>query len=272
MPAPTLFIILALALISGSVLFAGSQFLRRFNSYTKQLATCGFVPPQASPLQFACAKLIAWSVTGFQVGLINWRGRENLKCLNEPNGVLVVCNHVSYTDATIMLQTLNKPARYMAGAEVFQRVYGLIGRIIVLAGGFAISRSSSSGMAIEVASRILKSGQTLVIFPEGACQFDGEMTRFRNGAAVIARAAAQQSGAAITILPVHLHYNKLPGSWIRALSPNASILHMIRNFADYRRGAIVSIGTPFSSNELPQDIGSASQTLRVRVEECAAVR
>lgn len=251
------------------LLFPLAWAIAYYQEYTRKLATCGFLPPKPGPWEFRFVHILAWLVTSIQVGRVGWRGAENLKLL-PANGVLVVANHVSYTDACLVMRTLGKPARYMAGSEVMHMVGGLIGRLIVMCGGFAISRKSSSGRATEVAADILQSGQTLVIFPEGACQFDGEMSRFRNGAAVVA-IAAEQLGEPITILPIHIHYNKLPGNWIRGLSPNASILHMIRNFLHYRQGATISIGTPFSSNELSgDDINNASLTIMRKVQDCAA--
>lgn len=118
-------------------------------------------------------------------------GRENIPC----DGTFVICsNHISAFDPPIVGIAMPFPVRFMAKEELFSNKF--FGAIISALGAFPIKRGKSDVGALKAAINMLKSGEKLVIFPEGGRSKDGNLRRGKSGAALI----AIKSG--VNILPV----------------------------------------------------------------------
>lgn len=118
-------------------------------------------------------------------------GRENVP---EDEGVLIACNHRSYADPVFITMPMRKKVRYMAKEELFKNP--LFGRFITMLGAFPIRRGAGDMTVINDCVEMLRSGQNVMIFPEGTRQHENKVGRGKTGAALI----AARSGA--DVLPM----------------------------------------------------------------------
>ena len=113
---------------------------------------------------------------------------------NLPAGLtgLVVCNHLSYIDVLVMARTF--PALFITSMEV-KHSSGL-GQITRLAGCLFVERRSRAGLGVETGSiaKVLHSGTTVVLFPEGTST---------NGSGVLPFRAALYQAAIDAKVPIH---------------------------------------------------------------------
>jgi len=133
------------------------------------------------------------------VGKLFWRvkfhDRKNIPRKLE-GGLIVVANHQSYLDPFLICAPIKRPMRFMAWDKAFEWFF--VGSLLRSLGAFPvdIEKSGSIG-ALKKGLRILKNGETLVVFPEASREFsDGKLLPFRTGAARL----AIETGA--PILPV----------------------------------------------------------------------
>jgi acyl carrier protein len=121
---------------------------------------------------------------------------ERLRGLPQP--VVVVANHSSYLDTVLMTALVPWPACFVAHRELgeqrwVRRFYERIGAVFVERFDVAESVRDAGRVA-----DLLRSGSSLIVFPEGRLAVIPELLPFRMGAFL----AATQSGA--TVLPVAL--------------------------------------------------------------------
>lgn len=237
---------------------------RRLRAYIDELSTCGCLPPPPSPRAVRFLYNFARVVTWIQVGKVKTIGLENL---NLPGPKMVTPNHPHYVDPGVIVLLLNRqPARYMAARGVFRFGFGLGSLIAAPTGAFPVDLTpGKGGPAREAGVRVLTSGQTLVMFPEGWAYLDGSLGPFKKGAVRIARQAARQLKDTVHIVPVYLRYGRYPGSWIKKLSPPLEYLFVFLMSWYYRRGVTAVIGKPISSSDLPADDAAATELLKQRI-------
>ncbi len=123
-------------------------------------------------------------------------------------------------------------------------------------------RPGRGGPALNAGVRVLTSGQTLLMFPEGWAHLDGFTRPFKRGLVHIARRAAEHLGHPVRIIPVHLGHGAHPGAWINRLNPRLQFLLVALAFPIYRRGLKVVVGAPMFSSDLPIDEKVATEKLR----------
>ena len=97
---------------------------------------------------------------------------EGLEQLPE-SGVLLCANHSDNRDPILLALAL--PVNYrmhtMAKEELFRNP--VLGWLIGKAGGFPVSRGNNDIKAVKTAMQVIKSGDNLLIFPEGTVIYDG---------------------------------------------------------------------------------------------------
>ena len=132
-------------------------------------------------------------------------GLDTLPC----GGVLLCPNHSSNWDPLLMLAVL--PVDYHLHAMAKDSLFRIpvLSSIIRACGGFPVARGQSDIQAVKTAMQAIKSGENLLIFPEGTrVDHEGEV-QAKGGVAMI----AIRTGA--TIVPVYI-------------SPEKKLFHRVR--------------------------------------------
>jgi acyl-[acyl-carrier-protein]-phospholipid O-acyltransferase/long-chain-fatty-acid--[acyl-carrier-protein] ligase len=115
------------------------------------------------------------------------RGAENLPARG---GALIVCNHLSFVDAFLVAASVGRPVRFMMYRDFFR--LPLVGTFARRMGAIPVSHLDSREQkqeSIECAAAMLRSGEVVCIFAEGAISRTGSLMPFRRGLERIARAA-----------------------------------------------------------------------------------
>ncbi|PKM07459.1 MAG: glycerol acyltransferase [Gammaproteobacteria bacterium HGW-Gammaproteobacteria-4] len=124
-------------------------------------------------------RFMSWLIVGVLYRL-RTRGTDRVP---DDGPALVVCNHVSFVDALIVMGAVRRPIRFVMYHKIF--------RIPVLRWIFRIARAIPIAPAKEDAALMerafaeidaaLAAGEVVGIFPEGQLTLDGEIGGFRNG-------------------------------------------------------------------------------------------
>ena len=104
-------------------------------------------------------------------------GRENLPETN----FLAVCNHQHLMDIPVIICAVPRKIGFVAKSELYK--VPILAMWMRLLGCICLRRSSakSSADAFHKGVRKLKSGQSLLVFPEGSRSRDGEVKKFKAG-------------------------------------------------------------------------------------------
>lgn len=97
--------------------------------------------------------------------------------------VMIVSNHASDLDPTLISLITMRRVAFLAKAELFE--IPVLGAAIKLLGAFPIHRGEGDRVAIRVCIRMLKEGRPLLIFPEGTRTRDGRLQDAKAGVAMI---------------------------------------------------------------------------------------
>lgn len=129
---------------------------------------------------------------------IKIRGTENIP---PEGGVILAPNHVSYFDPPVIATSIMKrPIRFMAKESLFEMLF--YGWYLKKLGAFPVKRKVSDVSSYRTALRLLKSGEIVLIFPEGT-RGDGKVLgKAKPGVGRIASA----SGA--PVVPAIVRYSK----------------------------------------------------------------
>ncbi|MGN6729716.1 MAG: MFS transporter [Rhodanobacteraceae bacterium] len=109
--------------------------------------------------------------------------RDGLERIPEEGPALLVCNHVSFMDALIIMGSVRRPVRFVMDYKIF--------RIPVLSFVFRTAKAipiagakEDPAMLQRAFARIdqaLAGGELVCVFPEGGLSVDGEIAAFRPG-------------------------------------------------------------------------------------------
>ena len=96
---------------------------------------------------------------------------------------IVVCNHVSYVDALLLMAASPRPMRFIMDHRIF--AVPVLGWLFHLAKAIPIAPQADDpqayAAAFEAADRVLAEGDLLCIFPEGGITRDGSLQPFKAG-------------------------------------------------------------------------------------------
>jgi 1-acyl-sn-glycerol-3-phosphate acyltransferase len=109
-------------------------------------------------------------------------GRENIPATG---GIVLAAMHRSYIDTLAVGVSLERGRRFRAMAKHELFFVPVLGRVIALGGAFPVRRGVQDTEAYDLAVRLLRAGDTLLIFPEGTRNRDGQ-ARPQLGAARLA--------------------------------------------------------------------------------------
>jgi 1-acyl-sn-glycerol-3-phosphate acyltransferase len=114
------------------------------------------------------------------------RGLENIP---DKGPVVVVCNHVSFMDALVVIGCCRRPIRFVMDHQIFK--IPVLSFVFRTAGAIPIAPAREEPEILEQAynrvAAYLEEGEVVGIFPEGQLTKDGEMGPFRNGIERIVR-------------------------------------------------------------------------------------
>lgn len=122
-----------------------------------------------------------------------WRvtGRKNFPARG---AAILAPNHIADCDPPFVGLSVYRPLWFMAKRELFQ--IPILGKLIAFAQAFPVDRDAPDRAALKRAEELLKSGQVVVVFPEGHLSQDGELQPLLPGALMLALRAK------VPIIPV----------------------------------------------------------------------
>ena len=156
---------------------------------------------------------------------------------------VLVCNHVSYVDAVLMMAASPRPIYFVMDHRIFQ--VPVLGWLFRLARAIPIAPQAEDAAvyqaAFERAAQVLREGDLLAIFPEGAITRDGRLQEFRGGVMkVLERARA--GGVEPPVIPMAL--TNLWGSFFSRVEQGRAMVRPFRRGMFSRVGLIVGIAVP----------------------------
>jgi 1-acyl-sn-glycerol-3-phosphate acyltransferase len=101
----------------------------------------------------------------------------------DEGGAVLVCNHVSYVDAIVIMAASPRPIRFVMDHRIFR--IPLLSWIFRTAKAIPIAPAKEDAQLMEKAfadvAQALKEGELVCIFPEGKLTSSGEMNEFKGG-------------------------------------------------------------------------------------------
>lgn len=154
------------------------------------------------------ARLWARSILAVSSIKVTVKGLSNI---DPAASYIYMSNHQSNYDIPVLQGYLPIQFRWLAKAELFK--IPIFGRGMRGAGYISIDRSNrrAAFKSLKEAAKIIKSGVSVLIFPEGTRSLDGDIRPFKKGGFVL----AVDSG--VPIVPVIIHGT-------RAIMPKGGIL------------------------------------------------
>ena len=146
-------------------------------------------------------RFVAWVLSRF-VYRFKIEGDEHIP--TEGPAVLV-CNHVSFIDAVLLMAASPRPIRFIMDHRIFR--VPVLGWLFRLAKAIPIAPQKDDPAAYErafaQAVEVLSEGDLLAIFPEGAITSDGSLQPFKGGVMKIL-AGARAVGVEPPVIPMAL--------------------------------------------------------------------
>ncbi len=172
---------------------------------------------------------------------------------------VLVCNHVSYVDALLLMASSPRPIRFLMDHRIFS--IPVLGWIFKLAKAIPIAPKNEDeatyNAAFDAAHQVLSEGDLLAIFPEGSITRNGELQAFKGGISKILQ-RTNADGMDVPTIPMAL--TNLWGSFFSRVDGSA----MTRPF---RRGIWSKVG--LHVGEPVRGADASPEALRVRVQALA---
>ncbi|MBK7617295.1 MAG: MFS transporter [Burkholderiales bacterium] len=124
-------------------------------------------------------RFVAWVLTHF---IYRFRV-QNEQHIPTEGAAVVVCNHVSFVDAILLMAASPRPIRFIMDHRIFQ--VPVLGWLFRLAKAIPIAPRTEDPVVYEAAfaaaDQVLAEGDLLGIFPEGGITRDGTLQPFKGG-------------------------------------------------------------------------------------------
>ena len=177
--------------------------------------------------------------------------------LPETGAALLVCNHVSFVDAVVIMGESPRPIRFVMDFRIFRQP--LLASFFRAAGAIGIASAKQDERRFTQANALideaLANGDLVCIFPEGRITDTGEMVPFKEGAVRIAERNR------VPVIPMALR--GLWGSWFSRKSGKAfaSLPRPIKRGASSRLE--LAVGSPMKPQSVtPESLQSVVAGLR----------
>ena len=197
-------------------------------------------------------RFVAWVASRF-IYRFKVVGDENIPL---EGAAVLVCNHVSFVDAILLMAASPRPIRFVMDHRIFK--IPVLGTLFKLAKAIPIAPRAEDPAAyeaaFEAAAHVLREGDLLAIFPEGGLTRDGELQEFKGG---IMKILERQP---VPVIPMALTH--LWGSYFSRIEEAGA---MVRPF---RRGAFSRVGLNVGPAVAAADVQPA--LLRERVANLLA--
>ncbi|HTP25025.1 MAG TPA: lysophospholipid acyltransferase family protein [Anaeromyxobacteraceae bacterium] len=164
-----------------------------------------------------------------------WRIRIEGRWPSGRGPYVVVANHQSFLDIFVLCNiNMRHEWKWVAKRELFR--IPMFGWGLSLAGDISLDRgdAASAIAAIDKARRYLKSGMSVMIFPEGTRSKDGKLLPFKTGAFKL----AIETGVPVLPIAVSGSAHGMPrgGPWVRPTRITVQILEPVPTAGLGRRG------------------------------------
>ena len=192
-------------------------------------------------------RFVAWVLSRF-VYRFDVKGDENIPV---QGAAILVCNHVSFVDAVLLMAASPRPIRFVMDHRIFK--VPVLGWLFKLAKAIPIAPRNEDPAAyeaaFEAAAQVLREGDLLAIFPEGAISRDGRLQEFKGG---IMKVLEKEP---VPVIPMAL--TNLWGSYFSRIEKEGA---MVRPF---RRGAFSRVGLNVGEAMAPAQVQPAVLQTRV---------
>ena len=109
--------------------------------------------------------------------------RDGLERIPEEGPALLVCNHVSFMDALIIMGSVRRPVRFVMDCKIFR--IPVLSFVFRTAKAIPIAGAKEDPAMLQRAfariDKALAAGELVCVFPEGGLSVDGEIAAFRPG-------------------------------------------------------------------------------------------
>jgi 1-acyl-sn-glycerol-3-phosphate acyltransferase len=181
-------------------------------------------------------RFITWALVN-TLYRVRVEGAQNIP---EEGAVLLVCNHVSFMDALLLMANLRRPARFVMYYKIFNTP--LLSFVFRTAKAIPIAGHKENPQLLQQAydaiDEALQAGEVVCIFPEGSLTRDGEIAPFRPG---VEKVLARRP---VPVVPMALR-----GLWGSVWSRRDSMLHRARLPRRFRARVELVIDAPVAPAE-----------------------
>ena len=184
-------------------------------------------------------RFVAWALARV-VYRFDVRGDENIPT---QGAAVLVCNHVSFVDAILLMAASPRPIRFVMDHRIFK--VPVLGGLFKLAKAIPIAPRSEDPAAYEAAfdaaAKVLRDGDLLAIFPEGGITRDGTLQQFKGGIMKILQREP------VPVIPMALM--NLWGSYFSRIEQGGAMVRPLRRGMFNRVGLNVGTAIPAAQVE-----------------------
>ena len=193
-------------------------------------------------------RFVAWLLTHF-VYRFKVRGDQHIPTTG---AAILVCNHVSFVDAVLLMAASPRPIRFIMDHRIFATP--VLGTLFKLAKAIPIAPQKEDPVAYErafaEARKVLAEGDLLCIFPEGGLSKDGQLGEFKGGVMKVLQTHP------VPVVPLAL--SNLWGSYFSRVEKGNAMTK------PFRRGLFSRVGLSAGVPVMPADV--TPEGLRSKVQ------
>jgi 1-acyl-sn-glycerol-3-phosphate acyltransferase len=244
---------IASSLLAGALLSAGFSIPQIFLiTGLANLVVAGYIFLLVPEYLLRC---VAW-VMSHLVYRFKVAGDEHIPV---QGAAVLACNHVSFVDPVLLMAASPRPVYFIMDHRIFKSP--LLGWVFLLAKAIPVAPRAEDPAAyeaaFEAASKVLREGDLLCIFPEGGITKDGALQEFKGGVMKILE-RAQADGLTVPVVPMAL--TNLWGSFFSRVEKGTAMVKPFRRGVWSRVG--LNVGAPLAATAVnPADLRERVQSL-----------